>query len=296
MQRRLTLLLFSTALLAIPTDVRASCALDGAVGEQLRHVDDPEAVRALSLRISRQKTCAVCHLAGTTLGFGAGVGGPRNEYGNAINTLLRLSEGARTDPVRQRDAGRRVKDIPANPLLANSPTFGELFRQGRFPAASLQTQMPPFDDDGATSRSGLQARPASGDGSGDPSYGGDGSGDPSYGGDGAGDPSYGLTVQQARELGQKDEAETRFGILQLSRTEEITTEVAEVLAEFRGEILILGPKSLSPEVAAALAESQAANVWLHSVTSVSPEASNAISKLRGHAAPRCGDCLSLPQS
>ena len=32
-------------------------------------------------------TCSVCHLARS--------GGPRNEYGNAINTLLRLSECAR---------------------------------------------------------------------------------------------------------------------------------------------------------------------------------------------------------
>ena len=117
-----------------------------------------------------------------------------------------------------------MMDIPANPLSANSPTFGELFQQGRFPARSLARQDPPL----ATSRSGLQARPASGDGS--------------------GDPSYDITVQQARELVQQVEAESRFGILQLSRTYEITPEVAEALAEFRGEMLILGLKSLSPEV------------------------------------------------
>ncbi len=89
-------------------------------------------------------------------------------------------------------------------------------------------------------------------------------------------------MQQARELVQQVEAESRFGILQLSRTYEITPEVAAAVAEFRGEMLILGIKSLSPEVAAALAKSQAANVWLHSVTSVSPEAAEAIVKLRGH--------------
>jgi hypothetical protein len=132
--------------------------------------------------------------------------------------------------------------------------------------------MPPLDRESETSRSGLQARPDSGDGSGDPSYSSDGSGD----------PSYGITVQQARELVQKVEAESRFGILQLSRTYEITPAVAEALAEFRGEMLILGLKSLSPEVAAALAKSQAANVWLHSVTSVSPEVSEALVKLPGH--------------
>ena len=171
------------------------------------------------------------------------VGGPRNEYGNAINTLLRISE--REDPVRQRDAGRRMKDLLANPLLANSPTFGELFQQGRFPARSLASQDPPLAE--------VPAR-----------------------------VSENVTVQQARELVQKVEAESRFGILQLSRTYEITPAVAEALAEFRGEMLILGIKSLSPEVATALAKSQAANVWLHSVTSVSPEAAEAIVKLPGH--------------
>jgi hypothetical protein len=245
------LFLLGAALLGMSTEVRALCGLDGAVREQLRHVDDAEAMRALSRRTSLQYgTCSVCHLARS--------GGPRNEYGNAINTLLRLSEGARTDPVRQRDAARRMKDILANPLSANSPTFGELFQQGRFPARSLASQDPPL----ATSRSGLQARPDSGGRS--------------------GAPSYGVTVQQARRLVQEVEAESRFGILQLSRTYEITPAVAEALAEFRGEMLILGLKSLSPEVAAALAKSQAANVWLHSVTSVSPEAAEAIVKLRGH--------------
>ncbi len=231
---RLGRLLLGAALLAMPTDVHAVCGLDGAVREQLRHVDDPEAVRALSLSLSLQKTCAVCHLAG--------FGGPRNEYGNAINTLLRLSD--RQNPARQRDAGRRMEDIPANPMSANSPTFGELFQQGRFPARSLASQDPP-----------LPEVPAK--------------------------VSENVTVQQAREMVRRIEAESQFGILQLSRTYEITPAVAEALAEFRGEMLILGLKSLSPEVAAALAKSQAANVWLHSVTSVSPAASEAIVKLRG---------------
>ena len=133
-RHRLSLLLLGAALLGMPTDVRALCGLDGAVREQLRSVDNAEAVRALSRRISLQYgTCSVCHLARW--------GGPRNEYGNAINTLLRISD--REDPVRQRDAGRRMKEILANPLLANSPTFGELFQQGRFPAGSLASQRSP---------------------------------------------------------------------------------------------------------------------------------------------------------
>ena len=154
----LGLFLLGAALIGMPTDVHAVCGLDDAVGEQVRQAK--EVSRRTGLLFG---SCSVCHLAGS--------GGPRNEYGNAINTLLRLSD--RDDSARQREAGRRVTDIPANPLSANSPTFGELFQQGRFPARSLAGQDPPL----ATSRSGLQARPASGDGSGDPSYGGDGSGD-----------------------------------------------------------------------------------------------------------------------
>jgi hypothetical protein len=132
-------------LLGMPTDVYALCNLDGAVREQLRNVDDPEAVRALTQKIRLHATCSVCHFTKW--------GGPRNEYGSAINTLLTLSD--RENTVRQRDAGRRMMDIPANPLLADSPTFGELFQQGRFPARSIETPMPPFDDVSATSRSGL---------------------------------------------------------------------------------------------------------------------------------------------
>ncbi len=231
-QRRFSLLLLGAALLGIPTDVHAVCGLDGAVGEQLRHAKD------LSRRTSMSfGTCSVCHLATS--------GGPRNEYGNAINTLLRLSEGARTDPARQREAGRRMTDVLANPLSPNSPTFGELFQQGRFPARSLARQDPPLPE--------VPVR-----------------------------VSEDITVQQARDLVQEVKAESRFGILQLSRTYEITPAVAEALAEFRGEMLILGLKSLSPEVAAALAKSQAETVWLHSVTSVSPEAAEALVKLPGH--------------
>jgi hypothetical protein len=89
-------------------------------------------------------------------------------------------------------------------------------------------------------------------------------------------------VDQVRELVRATEAESRFGILQLSTTFAITPEVAEALAEFRGDTLILGIEQLSPAVAVALAKSQAANVWLHSVTVLSNEAADAIVKLRGH--------------
>ncbi len=227
--------MLSMALLGLPKEARAICGLDGAAIERLRSVDDPQAVRALSRKVHLHGTCSVCHLAR--------FGGPRNEFGNAVNSLLTLRD--REDPVRQREVGRRIKDILANPSLPNSPTFGELFELGRFPANSLANQEPP-----------LPEVPAK--------------------------VSENVTAEQARELVKKIEAESRFGILQLSRTYEITPEVAEALAEFRGEMLILGIKSLAPEVATALAKSKAANVWLHSVTSVSPEVAETIAKMRSH--------------
>ncbi len=202
-------LVFSIACSLLPNEVHAICGLDGAVREQLRSVDDPQALRALSLKIHLHGTCSVCHLAR--------FGGPRNEYGNAVNTLLTLRD--REDPVRQREVGRRMKDILANPSLPNSPTFGELFQQGRFPASSLANQEPP-----------LPEVPAK--------------------------VSESITAEQARELVQKTESESRFGILQLSKTYEISPDVAEELAKFRGDTLMLGIKSLSPEVATALAKSQ----------------------------------------
>jgi hypothetical protein len=226
----LGLFLLGAVLIGMPTDVHAVCGLYDAVGEQVRQAKEVSRRTGLSFG-----SCSVCHLATS--------GGPRNEYGNAINTLLRFSE--REDSARQREAGRRVMDIPANPLSANSPTFGELFQQGRLPARSLARQEPPLPE--------VPVR-----------------------------VSENVTVQQARELVQKIEAESPFGILQLSKTYEITPAVAEALAEFRGEMLILGLKSLSPEVAAALAKSPAANLWLHSVTAVTPEAAEALVKLPGH--------------
>lgn len=221
--------------LGMPGEARAICGLDGAALELVRSVDDPQAARTLSRKFHLYGTCSVCHLAR--------FGGPRNEFGNAINTLLTVRD--REDPVRQREAGRRMKDLLANPLLPNSPTFGELFQQGRFPASSLANQEPPLPEVPARS-------------------------------------SESIGGEQARELVKKIEAESRFGNLQLSRTNEITPEVAEVLAEFQGDTLILGIKSLSPEVAAVLAKSQAANVWLHSLTAVSPEAAETLGKMRSH--------------
>ena len=127
----------------LPSDVHAICGLDGAVREQLRSVDDPEAVRALSRKIRLQYgTCSVCHLAR--------FGDRETSMATPINTLLTISD--REDPVRQREVGRRMKDILANPSLPNSPTFGELFQQGRFPASSLANQDPPLPEVPARSR------------------------------------------------------------------------------------------------------------------------------------------------
>lgn len=227
--------LLSVALLGVPHEARAICGLDGAVRELIRSVDDLESRRALSKRVHQSGICSACHLAR--------YGGPRNEFGNVVNTLLTIRD--REVPQRHREVGRRMKDIPVNPSLPNSPTIGELFQLGRFPASSLANQEPPLPE----------VAPKA---------------------------SQIVTAAEVRELVQATEAESRFGILQLSSTFEITPEIAEVLAEFRGDTLILGIKKLSPAVAEALAKSQAANVWLHSVTSVSTESAEALVKLRGH--------------
>lgn len=177
----------------------------------------------------------VCHVAGRS--------GPRTEYGNAINVLLTGAD--RFSPARKLEAGRRVSDIPADPALPDSPTFGDLIAQGFFPAPLAGADLPPGRK--------ISAK-----------------------------PSENVTVERARELVQKAGAESDvFKILQLSRTYEVSPEAAGALAEFRGEMLILGLKSLSPEVAQALAKSQANTLWLHSVTSVSPEAAEIIARLPG---------------
>ncbi len=153
--------------------------------------------------------------------------GPLNQYGTAINMLVTGND--REDSARKREAGRRVNEIPADPSNPDSPTFGDLISRGLLPAT-----------DGAARLPALQNVPAS--------------------------SPEDVTVEQAQKLVQKVEAESRFGILQLSRTHEMSPEEAVALAEFRGEMLILGLRSLSPEVARAIAKSRAATVWLHSVT------------------------------
>jgi hypothetical protein len=222
--------------LCFSSETHAICGLDGAVLDQIRDVDDPEARQAWARHILRQgnAACVVCHLAGY---------GPRNQYGTAINILVTVND--RDNSAWKREAGRRVNEIPANPSLPDSPTFGDLIRRGLLPAADPAADFP-----------GLQNIPAT--------------------------PPEVVTVEQASELVRKVEAESRFGILQLSRTYEMSPKLAAVLAEFRGEMLILGARSLSSEVARALEKSKAATVWLHSVTEVAPEAAEAIARVPGH--------------
>lgn len=169
--------------------------------------------------------------------------GPRNPYGSAIGMLV--SGDDREDLVRKREAGRRVNEISAIPSLPDSPTFGDLIRRGIPPASDFATELPAGETFQAT-------------------------------------PAEQVTVDAARRLVARAEAESRFAILQLSQVHELDEAAAAALAEFRGEFLILGLKTLTPDVARALAASPAANVWLHSLTSVAPEAAAAIASLPGH--------------
>lgn len=224
------------AWLWLPTTTHAICGLDAAAFDQIRDVQDRGARQTWTRRIAGvgATSCVVCHIAGY---------GPLNQYGTAINILVTAND--REDSARKREAGRRVNDIPANPSLPDSPTFGDLISRGFLPATNVSTEIP-----------ALRNLPAPG--------------------------PEDVTVEQAQRLVQEVEAESRFGILQLSRTHEISPEEAAALAEFRGEILILGLRSLSPEVARAIAKSRAATVWLHSITTVAPEAAEAIAGLSGH--------------
>ena len=218
-----------------PAPVQAICGLDAAVYAPIREIRDRGASRAWSRQILQQegRSCVVCHLAGV---------GPRNAYGTALNLLLTGND--REDPARKREAGRRVSDIPANPTLPDSPTFGDLIQQGVLPASELTPELRALAD--RTPK-----------------------------------PFERISVEQARELVRQVEAGSRFGILQLSATTEITSEVAEVLAGFRGEMLILGLRSMPLTVAQALAQSRAAKVWLHSITSLSADAAEAIAQVPG---------------
>ena len=222
--------------LCLPTTTHAICGLDAAALDQIRDVQDPGARQTWARRFAGNGavSCTVCHIAGY---------GPLNEYGNAISMLVTGND--REDSARKREAGRRINDIPADPSLPDSPTFGDLLSGGFLPASSVSTELP-----AALNLPGLAPED--------------------------------VTVEQAQKLVWTVEAESRFGILQLSRTHDLSPEEAAALAEFRGQMLILGLTSLSPEVARAIAKSQAATVWLHSITAVAPEAAEAIAGLSGH--------------
>jgi hypothetical protein len=235
-RRRCVGLVCGLVWICLPAQSHAICGLDAAAYDQVRNVDDLDARQAWARQVTRQggASCVVCHVADY---------GPRNRYGTAINMLVTGKD--RENSARKREAGRRVNDIPADPSLPDSPTFGDLIRRGLLPA-----------DDLAANRAAIQNLPAN--------------------------PPQEVTVEQARELVRQAEEESDYAILQLSRTPDVSPEVAAVLAGFRGEMLILGLRSLSPEVAQALGNSRAATVWLHSVTAVTPDAAAAIAKVPGH--------------
>jgi hypothetical protein len=135
-------------------------------------------------------------------------------------------------------------DILLDPSSPTSPTFGELFQSGRLPPQLLIPDEDPMPE--VPPRAPVN-----------------------------------VTVEEAKQWVKETESQSPFGILQLSRTLELSAETAGALAEFRGEMLILGLKTLTPEVAEALATSQAATLWLPSVTSVSPEVAASLAKTKG---------------
>ena len=123
--------------------------------------------------------------------------GPRNQYGTAINMLVTGND--REDSAKKREAGRRVNEIPADPSNPDSPTFGDLISRGLLPATDGAPHLPALQNVQATSPEDV-------------------------------------TVEQAQKLVQKVEAESRFGILQLSRTQEVSPEEAAAVARGRGDL------------------------------------------------------------
>lgn len=89
------------------------------------------------------------------------------------------------------------------------------------------------------------------------------------------------TESEAVAVVKRAERESRFGILQFRSGGVLKSEVAAVLATFRGEALILGIDSLTVDVARCLAETQAETLWLPALTTLSAEAANEIKHCPG---------------
>ncbi len=228
------ILLLGILTLGISQKANAICGLDDAATEMVRLVKNPEVRADLNQKLAGVG-CTVCHLAR--------FGGPRNAFGTAVNTLLSLKD--REDSFRQRDAGRRMASILVDPSLPGSPTFGDLFQNGRLPVQPLTSDPDPLP----------HAPPAE---------------------------SENLTVEDAMRLVRETHAKSPWEILQLSKCHELSPPAAAALADFSGEMLILGLKNLTPDVASALANAKAATVWLPSLTSLSPEVAASLAKMPAH--------------
>jgi hypothetical protein len=89
----------------------------------------PEEV-ALAAAVKEAK-CNVCH-KGTKKT-------ERNAYGDALDALLDKKADMK-DTAKIRDALDKVAEMKSNPNDPNSPTFGELIRQGKLPGGEDTTK------------------------------------------------------------------------------------------------------------------------------------------------------------
>jgi hypothetical protein len=80
---------------------------------------------------AKEAKCNVCH-KGTKKT-------DRNAYGNALDSLLDKKTDMK-DAAKIRDALDKVADMKSNPNDPNSPTFGELIRQGKLPGGEDTTK------------------------------------------------------------------------------------------------------------------------------------------------------------
>lgn len=87
--------------------------------------DSSEAKDKAYVALIEKTKCGVCHLSGKNRK-------ERNVYGKAVGALLNEDDKENANKIRQ--ALLSVADKPSNPAKADSPTFGQLIREGKLPA------------------------------------------------------------------------------------------------------------------------------------------------------------------
>ena len=89
-----------------------------------------EEEKALAAAVQKAK-CNVCHVGTNRKN--------RNEYGKALDTFLDRKTDLK-NKAKIQDALDKVAEMRSNPNDANSPTFGDLIKQGKLPGGEEPAQ------------------------------------------------------------------------------------------------------------------------------------------------------------